>query len=379
MANRKEKVPKMLLSLFNDYLLKAWEKGWFDEYSNDHFLIKTLNGEIHKFSGYENMLQISSGPFKHDLETVRNSICQSLSLSLALLEESFSEKAVKNFVVEKLSGGKANYNENQYLRALSELTVVKWFCLYTRGKYINTAIYEPRLSERRNPEARFIRDDVIIDVEVKTPGFIPRRNTQPKLTPIILLTEEGRKALTKKCITENVELRLPDINKLKQHLNDAASKFIEPTNDKHFNVVYINWTYCDYPKYAYLEPYSLLMNENGILRNKEIGKTIGINEEVYRKITAVVVYNENIEGYVNQDLRHIWAHRTFALAINPYINCDTAILERTLQMEQSKNIYPIPLSLYEYYAKDITKEEDIVKFYEFMQVYEEQIKKYALR
>ncbi len=338
MPTSKDNPPKVLAGLFCNYLLEAWKKGWFEEYSNDHFLIKALNGEINRFTGFANMLEISSGPFIHNLETIRSSFYQALSISLKLLEDKFSEKDAENFVVEKLSGGKANYDEDQFMRVLSELTVIKWFSMYTRGYNTNKAIYEPRLSERRNPEARFIRDDVVIDVEVKTPGFIPISNVKPKITPIILLSEEGRKELTKQCNADEIELRLPDINKLKQHLNDAASKFVVPENNKHFNIAYINWTYCDYPKYAFLEPYSLLVNENGVLRNKEIGRAIGFDEDVYTKITAVVVYNENIEGYVNQDLRHIWRHRTFALAINPYINCDLATLERTLQMEQ-KEIY----------------------------------------
>lgn len=373
----KENPPEEINGLLNDYLFKAWKKGWFEEYSNDHFLIKALNGEISPFTGYVNMLEMSSGPLRHNLESIRSSFYQALSISLKLLEDQFSEKVAESYVVEKLSGGKTNYDEDQFMRALSELTVIKWFCLFTRGNTTNKAIYEPRLSARRNPEARFIRDDVVIDVEVKTPGFIPINTVNPKITPIILLNKEGRMELTEKCCVDDIELRLPDINKLKQHLNDAASKFVVPENDKHFNVVFINWTYCDYPKYAFLEPYSLLMNLNGVLRNKEIGKAIGFNDDVYEKITAVFVYNENIEGFVNQDLRHIWSHRTFALAINPYINCNTAKLERTLHMEQERNIYPIPVALYDYYAKESVTEKDKKTFLELMQDYNKQIVKYA--
>lgn len=378
MQSYQEKLPEALKEILCDYLLVAWEKGWFANYSSNHFLIKALYGEIDTFTGYENMLQISSGPLQHDLTTVRMSFYQSLSFSLKLLEEFFSEKDAKAFVVEKLSGGKTNYDEAQFLRALSELTVIKWFCLYSRGSYINEMIYEPHLNNGRNPEARFIRDDVIIDVEVKTPGFIPIENTKPKITPIIPLNKIGREALTKKCIANDIELRLPDINKLKQHLNDAASKFVTPISNKHFNVVYLNWTYCDYPKYAFMEPYSLLMNDNGVLRNKYIGLALGLNEDVYTKLTAVVVYNENIEGYVNQDLRHIWSHRTFALVVNPYIDCDISALESTLQMEQSKNVYPIPKALFDYYAKDGVTQKDLKKFLDLMQEYEREIEIYAL-
>lgn len=370
-------IPKELNGLLCDYLKSIWEKGWFEEYSKNHYLIKALNGETSSFNNYVNMLEISSGPLVHNIETVRLSFLQALSFSLKLFESNFSEKEAKDFVVEKLSGGKSNYDEDQFLRALSELTVIKWYCLHTRGKNINEVIYEPRLSGKRNPEARFIRDDVIIDVEVKTPGFIPVTNINPKITPTILLNSKGRRELKIQCDASNIELRFPDINKLKQHLNDAAKKFEVPKTSRHFNIVYMNWTYCDYPKYAYIEPYSLLMNENGVFRDKSIGLEIGFNEEVYQKISAIIVYNENIEGYVNQDLRHIWSHRTFALVINPYMEFDKNELERILGMESMKNYNPIPLALYEYYSKGSAKKEDIDLFIKFMNEYNDQIREYA--
>lgn len=291
--------PAAIDQLYCEYLLQAWNKGWFKNYSKNHFLIRALQGEIEAFNGYINMLETSSGPFPHSLDTICSSFCLALSCSLAFFENQFSEKVVKDFMIEKLSGGKANYFEDQFFRALSELTVIKWFCIYTRGKNINENIYEPILSGQRRPEARFIRDDIVIDVEVKTPGFIPKDNIKPKITPIILINDDGRRKLQERCFADDIEFRLPDINKLKQHLNDAAKKFVVPEHKKHFNVVYINWTYCDYPQYAFLEPFSLLMNDrNGVFRNKNVGKIFGFNEEVYEKITAIVVYNENIEGFV---------------------------------------------------------------------------------
>ncbi len=78
--------------------------------------------------------------------------------------------------------------------------MIKWFCLYTRENNKNEAIYEPCLSERRNPEARFIRDDVMMDVEVKTPGFIPISNVKPKIAPIVLLNKRRTQGVGKEVL-----------------------------------------------------------------------------------------------------------------------------------------------------------------------------------
>ena len=145
MQNSLKSPPIELCGLINDYLYRAWEKGWFSSYSEDHFLLKALDGVPDLFTGYVNMLAIASGPLEHNLSSVRSSFYQALSNSLNIFENAFSEKDAKEFVVNKLSGGKANYDENQFMQALSELTVIRWFCLYTKGKEKNSVFCEPKL------------------------------------------------------------------------------------------------------------------------------------------------------------------------------------------------------------------------------------------
>lgn len=71
--------------------------------------------------------------------------------------------------------------------------------------------------------------------------------------------------------------------------------------------MYINWSYRDFPANSFLEAWSLLVNEfNGILRYPEIAYSIGINADVFKKITAVVVYTESLEGLMFSDFRYIW-------------------------------------------------------------------------
>jgi len=76
---------------------------------------------------------------------------------------------------------------------------------------------------------------------------------------------------------------------------------------KEFNLLYINWSYRDFPSNSFLEAWSLLTNEiNGILTCKESGLAHGVVPEAYTKISAVIVYTESLEGLMFSDFRYVW-------------------------------------------------------------------------
>lgn len=176
---------------------------------------------------------------------------------------------------------------------------------------------------KKNPEVRFIsNNDVIIDIEVKTPGFNQSNLNKRKIMPTILLTQEGRLAFAEHCRNKNIKCIMPRIAKLKEFINSAAEKFVIPKDNKHLNLLFINWSYSEFAPDAFLEAYNLLVNPiNGIIRNRDIGIKIGISEDAYDKISAIVVYSESLNGLTSLDLRYIWAGRKFRMiAINPNID-----------------------------------------------------------
>ena len=67
----------------------------------------------------------------------------------------------------------------------------------------------------------------------------------------------------------------------------------------------------DKAKNAFLEAWSLLTNEyNGLLTHPEIATNLPfknpVSSDVYKKITAVIVYTSSIDQLMFCDFRHVW-------------------------------------------------------------------------
>ena len=124
--------------------------------------------------------------------------------------------------------------------------------------------------------------------------------------PTVLLSDEGRKQVPTFCESNGVTCLSPRVLKLKDFLNSAASKFSVPKENE-YNLLYINWSYCDFPSNSFLEAWSLLTNAiNGILIHRNVARKMGVSPDVFEKITAVVVYTEALEGLMFQDFRFVW-------------------------------------------------------------------------
>ena len=179
------------------------------------------------------------------------------------------------------------------------------------------------MSGKKNPEVRLIsQDEVVIDIEVKTPGFNQNNLKQRILMPTVLLTAKGISAIEEHCKNRNINCFMPRVGKLKDFINSAAEKSEMPKDDNHLNLLFINWSYSEFAPDAYLEAYYLLVNPvNCIIRNKDIGIKIGILKEAYEKISAIVVYSDSLNGLAYLDLRYIWINQKFRMiAINQNIN-----------------------------------------------------------
>lgn len=305
-----------------DYLKSIWEYGWLDEYSDDHFLIKAIENRLTMFIGYTQM--INNDPNLHGLikakgiidnKSFSQNFCMNLSMRLAYLNNVFGKEHIERFVKDQLSAGKQNYSEDTFFEALSEVSVLYFYAYRYNWE---EALYEPPIGKQnssKNPEASFVGElpisdgtqRVKINIEVKCPKFPSIEQQEKKIAiPTVLLSDEGRKQVPTFCENNGVNYISPRVLKLKDFLNSAASKFSIPKENE-YNLLYINWSYCDFPSNGFLEAWSLLTNEiNGILTHRNVAHGLGVSPDVFERINAVVVYTEALEGLMFLDFRFVW-------------------------------------------------------------------------
>lgn len=323
------------------FINEIWEQGWLDEYSEVHFLIRAMKNEINVFNGYTQLTNNNVNYFDFN-ENFGLNFSINISCKLEYLNRLFGVKAIKKFVEDQLSAGKINYDEDQFFRALSEIEVLKYFSIFGPAK-LSQAIYEPPIGiNKKNPEARFIYEDgTILDIEVKTPGFIYDACKEKVIIPTILLNLEGREKIISFCEKEGLKCTMPRVRKLIEFINDSTDKFDQPSGNNHMNILYINWSYSEFPSNSYLEAYSLLYNDiNGLLKHKEIGIRMGVNKKAFEKLTAIVVYTSSLNTMVFQDLRYLWSTRRFVILPNLHLDSslrNNELLLKVTNMDYKKN------------------------------------------
>ena len=341
------------------FLNNIWKDGWLDCFSNDHFLIHAINDNISNYHGKKRLEENNANLFCFKSH-VGMDFSINLSNKLDHLCKVFEKEQIKKFVVDQLSAGKEHYDEDQFFRALTEVEVLHFFSNYVYS--VNKkCIYEPHIGiNGKNPEARFIFDNkVIVDIEVKTPGFSNNDILDKLLLPTVLINNDGRNALSKLCVNRNVKCLFPRVRKLVDFLNSAASKFERPLSSMHVNLLYINWTYSEFPSKSFLEAYSILFNDlTGLLKHKEIGLQFGVSEEAYSKISAVIVYTSSLNNLVFQDFRYLWSTKNFSII---FLNGDETLITKITQMDWHLNsTAPLVLSDFKAHSIDDQVEEAYV-------------------
>ena len=326
---------------------KAWAAGWLDEFSDSHFLIKAIEGRLEKYQGYYQFTSSNVPLYKIDEENFQVNFCINFSCKVARLIKFFGKEKFKDFFINQLSAGKEEYDEAQFFRALSEVSILSFWQQRSR-----TGEYEPKTNGKKNPEARFYcHNDTTVDIEVKTPGFHDFDGIQEIVLPTVLLNDEGRKAFSSFCDANDLNWSMPRIGKLKDYLNSAAEKFEIVDHIKHMNFLYINWTFSEVLDSGYEEAVSLLAHPiNGILSHKDIGLKLGVNEEVYEKNTAVIVYTESVSGLMFGEFRWVWTCGTNGMPHFGIVGLHNreALFEITGMNPFGKQLTPIVL----YQAKD---------------------------
>ncbi len=306
------------------YIYDAWTQGWLDDFSNEHFLIRALENRLLDFVGKLqliannlNMHNVVQSDGSIDEEKFCYNFCINLSQKLSYLSKTFGADSIKKFVIDQLSAGKTNYDEDTFFQALSEVSILHFYAC--RFKW-EEAIYEPPLLQNgsnKNPEASFRGEipaissqggnNVIVNIEVKSPKFPQYTESKERIMiPTVLINKENKATIEDFCKDNNIKYLDPRILKLRDFFKSAVEKFSVPSDDE-FNILYINWSYRDFPSNSFLEAWSLLTNDiNGILIYKDIAEKFDFPIELFDKITAVVVYSESLEGLMFSDFRYVW-------------------------------------------------------------------------
>ncbi len=306
------------------YIYDAWTQGWLDDFSNEHFLIRALENRLLDFVGKLqliannlNMHNVVQSDGSIDEERFCYNFCINLSQKLSYLSKTFGADSIKKFVIDQLSAGKTNYDEDTFFQALSEVSILHFYAC--RFKW-EEAIYEPPLLQNgsnKNPEASFRGEipaissqggnNVIVNIEVKSPKFPQYTESKERIMiPTVLINKESKATIEDFCKDNNIKYLDPRILKLRDFFKSAVEKFSVPSDDE-FNILYINWSYRDFPSNSFLEAWSLLTNDiNGILIYKDIAEKFDFPIELFDKITAVVVYSESLEGLMFSDFRYVW-------------------------------------------------------------------------
>lgn len=284
-------------------LYQAWTQGWLDEFSDEHFLIKAIEKRL---ENYPRLFQVP--PYLMPLYQItpsnfQENFCINFSAKITRLITLFGEDNIRRFFMDQLSAGKTHYDSDQFFRALSEISILSFLAMNA-----TSGVYEPKTNLAKNPEARLcMKNGVAVDVEVKTPGFSEYNEIENLVIPTVLLTDQGRMDFMDFCKSHSLNGKMPRVMKIKDFLNSAAEKFEVVDHVHRMNLLYINWSLSEFGDSGFQEAFSLMANEiNGILVHRNIGVSLGIHEEVYNKVTAVIVYTESLQGLMFGDFRWVW-------------------------------------------------------------------------
>lgn len=378
MSRKDLKFPEHLPELLCETLKSFWEKGVFDEYAEEHFLIRAINDDIKG---------ITLALMKKDIAELRSRIYDKVALSafvenfiinfstkLTGLCNYFGEDKMEFFLREQFAAGKAQYNEDQFWQALSEIHMLCYF-ISAGPAFVKNVEYEPRLGiGESNPEARLVYEDsMILDIEVKTPRFPMRDISKEHILPLVLLDAGGRKLLVDFCRENQIECCLPRVLKIKDYINSAGKKFEVPKSEDHINLLAINWTYSEFADTGLSEPISLFCNPaNGLFVNPSVWSALEIESDAMKKISAVLLYKVPDEMLMFGDARYLFLEGNSKLIVNPYAECVSE--ESVFNMIHLSTKWP-EFDNFRFAYYDFAQESSEKKMREICEIFDEHILK----
>jgi len=355
------------------YLEDLKENGLMNQYSKKHFIIQAFNGDCGFFEKYPH-LRMGTVWVNAD---VPSCFLANFSGRLEQLSRKFTSNDIESFVKDQLAAGKKNYSESQFFRAVSEVNVLSYLINCT-GVF-ESAEYEPRVAHgKSNPEARIkFKDNIIIDVEVKTPGFTNKVKIPDSqigvIKPNVIMDFETEEKMKNYYNKEGISIIDSRGLKLQSFIKSSSKKFSSPKSKKHFNILFINWTYTDFPECGLNEPKSLLINPvSGLLHSNEALKAVGLEKNELENISAIVLYRDNIETILSCDFRYSFASKNCLLILNKNNvgKTDFDVLCKLLRMNPINTQKSIEWTLGDYLFRRDIDEKTIhsytMKIYDFL-------------
>jgi hypothetical protein len=245
-------------NIFLKPLNDMWVNGWFDEFSNNHFLIVAIIEQKINYRTKEQIEIASTSLYKENNNDAINFLIN-LSCVLNKMIRLCGEKQIEQFVKNQLSAGKDQYDEDQFFQALHEIQVFNFFTNYGNPQ-VKYEIPIGGESGKRNPEFRICNEFTIpgptpekplynkqfytFDIEVKSvEGRLDSsiNDDKPFVVPTIAIDFNKRVQLKALCENKGFQLELPNITHVCDFLNDAADKFEYPKESNHYNILFLNW------------------------------------------------------------------------------------------------------------------------------------------
>lgn len=291
-----------------DILGKVLSDRFLSEFSEEHFLIKALNGNAEVPDNIRDAMFHYCLPMGNKRVRIDDiGFCTSFAIRTANMVNYFGERNIKKFFSSQLSAGKQKYSEWALLQALSEIACINYALCMLPGE--KTAEYEPKTNGKKNPEVRIISESPSsyrYDIEVKTASFPERKeyveNRQKFLRVNIPIDKNDLDELKESVEAKGYIFLYPSIGKLKDYIRSAGEKFVLPETSEQCNVLFINWTFDDICEAKLMEPVACLCNEKtGLLKTDKYHASLGI-EEALKRISAIVVYRDTVDSFTGMNL-----------------------------------------------------------------------------
>lgn len=110
----------------SEYIYLLYDDGLMQEYSESHFLIRAMKGDVDIIKEYGHLL---SGSFINNfMPDFSSTFLINFSIKLQRCANIFSEEKIFDFITNQLSAGKKKYREEAFFEALSEINVLFYFC-----------------------------------------------------------------------------------------------------------------------------------------------------------------------------------------------------------------------------------------------------------
>lgn len=300
-----------------------WREGCFDEYSENHFLIRAIKKDPLLEKELE---QYRCNGFVSAFDP--ENFIQNLAMKICALMEIFSNEVekIKDFVQNQMAAGKQNYREKSFFDAYSEILLLYYLGAMSDKKGRN--FYEPSVNNMssKNPEAIFnYPNGKKIAIEVKNAAF-PSLPQNPKfIMPLYPMEKEKLDELDMICQKDGYCLVRPRVGKMKDFINSACEKFNKPLDDNSYNILAMNWTDTNIPNLSVIEPAVYLGNkENGMMQFNTMASKISsesfvINQDMYEKITAILVFKNSMDTLFFSDFRFMFRSKEAAIILNPFL------------------------------------------------------------